>query len=398
MNKSLRQIYNMRPEKPRKLLSNYADMLINSGWGERIRYNKLTGTQELDGEPWDNVATSDIRQWFEQQHSLKPSKGDVEDVTEYLARKNSFDPLEDYFRKLKWDGVERMDTWLATYLGVVGDVDYIRAVGRSVLISGAGRALYPGCKVDTMLLLQGAQGTLKSTAIKVLCPNDDWHEDNLGDIRHKDAEIQLGSVFIQEISELASFKRADIETLKSFLSRSETKIRGAYERHWRKVKRRNIFIGTTNAKVYLYDDTGNRRFYPAEVGSRIQIAKLEADRDQLWAEACAAFLHGEGWVIRDERILEMLEDQRDRAQAHDPWEEIIDIGISNGNGVGIDSFGRNYTTVRDVMRTILDMPVERVTRGHEMRVASILATLGWRKSERCRISGVMVRPWVKENI
>jgi predicted P-loop ATPase len=83
-----------------------------------------------------------------------------------------------YLQGLLWDGVERLDRWLSTYLGAE-DTDYSRAVGSRWLISAVARIFQPGAKADCCLILEGPQGIRKSTALRTIA--GEYFTDELAD-------------------------------------------------------------------------------------------------------------------------------------------------------------------------------------------------------------------------
>ena len=166
------------------------------------------------------------------------------------------------------------------------------------MISAVARALHPGCKADCALILHGPQGALKSTALRTLA-SDDWFFDGLRDLGNKDAAQGLRGKWIIEFGELSAMRRSDIETVKAYMSRQEEKYRAAYTRVEVTEKRRCVFAGSTNSDKPLRDPTGNRRFWTVSVGA-IDIQALKRDRDQLWAEAVAAYRDGQQWWLSGE--------------------------------------------------------------------------------------------------
>ena len=79
-----------------------------------------------------------------------------------------------------------------------------------------------------MLVLNGPQGVGKSTLIAKL--GGDWFSDslNLTDTKDKTAAEKLQGYWILEIGELAGLKKAEVETLRSFLSRQNDIYRASF--------------------------------------------------------------------------------------------------------------------------------------------------------------------------
>jgi putative DNA primase/helicase len=122
----------------------------------RLRYNQLTKEMELDGNSLEDYHVAEFRRIMHAER-FKSKKGDVQDEMEADARRNQFDPLTEYLQGLKWDQRPRIDGWLTDYLGSPATT-YTRTVGRKSLIGAVARALSPGCKNDTMPVLEGEQG------------------------------------------------------------------------------------------------------------------------------------------------------------------------------------------------------------------------------------------------
>jgi len=209
----------------------------------------------------------------------------------------SYHPIREYIKSLpEWDSRMRVETLLIEYLGA-DDNEYVRAVTRKTLCAAIARVLNPGCKFDSMLVLNGPQGIGKSTLISKLA--GEWFSDslNLGDTKDKTAAEKLQGYWILEIGELAGLKKAEIETLRSFLSRQNDIYRASFGKRATPHLRQCIFFGTTNAeKGYLRDTTGNRRFWPVKTpGSANKNAwqLSQSDIDQIWAETLVYVKKGE---------------------------------------------------------------------------------------------------------
>lgn len=278
--------------------------------------------------PWNDNDITGCKTLLE-SHFLKPSKETVNDVAVFIARLNKFHPIRDYLNSVQWDGVSRLPSLLPRYFGAEND-HYTQAIGTRFMIGAVARVMKPGCKNDTMLILEGPQGARKSSALETLCGKQ-WFTDQLPDITNtKEVGIQLLGKWIIEIAELSAFSRAESNRIKSSVSSSVDRYRAPYGKVSADHPRQCVFAGSTNDEHYLRDQTGNRRYWPAIVG-RIDIAALKADRDQLWAEARVRYELGEQWWLTETETHLAENEQEDRRET-DPWEGRVQDYVSSLNG------------------------------------------------------------------
>ena len=250
--------------------------------GSELPWGKKTGI-------WTDSDDVQLRAYLEKFTQFP--RQTVMDGLQKVADDRAVHPVREYLETLpEWDGIPRLDTLLIDYLGA-DDTEYTRQVTRKTLCAAVKRIFLPGCKFDTMLVLNGPQGIGKSTLIHKL--GGEWFNDSLtlGDTQTKTGAEKLQGYWILEIGELAGMRKTDIETLRSFLSRQDDVFRAAYARRVTHHKRQCIFIGTTNAgdKGYLRDLQGNRRFWDVRVSGGDGLQEVwdltEEDVAQRWAEA-----------------------------------------------------------------------------------------------------------------
>lgn len=329
------------------------------------------------GEVTDHAYAA-LRQAVLEMHGYDPGKEHIRDAVHALCVEHQFDPVRESLRNLKWDGVRRLRTWLSRYLGAE-DTPLNRAIGMKTMVAAVRRVNEPGCKFDYVPVLEGAQGTGKSTALKILAGEDEFFSDQ--DLVHLDAKAQqeaLRGKWIYEIAELSGLSRTESERTKAFLSRTHDRARRAYGYASIDQPRRCIFIGTTNDNNYLKDPTGNRRFWPVATG-RIDLDALAADRDQLWAEAVIADAAGETLYLPSELLDSAAAEQAERRE-DDPWAD--HLAMARGEIVGDEE---RISTQR--IFDLLEISIDKRTRVDTLRVRDCMRRLGWTGPSKLRVDG-----------
>lgn len=328
--------------------------------------------------PWENQGSSwqqrpiqdrdysEAVMWLE-GHQMTPKVSSIVPVIQTVAEHNTFDRLTEYLETLRWDGTKRIDNFLTYYFGV-DDGIYARQIGKNWLVSSVARGLRPGCKVDTMPILEGPQGLNKSTAIRTLYGRE-FFSDNLSDITGKDAMMELQGVWGLEVAEMHRFSAAETNAVKKFLSRDTDRFRPPYGRSVIEAPRRVVMAGTINPEgnPYLKDSTGARRFWPMTCG-RIDIDALGADRDQIWAEAVQMFRAGARWWVDggDAETLAAVQEQQELRTDVDVWVDMIVPCL----------VGRQRMAQLELFEFLGILKKDADVR-HSVRLAKVMKRLGW---------------------
>lgn len=338
---------------------------------KKLKYDELADRVLIDDKMvTDDYILADLKVKMSDEFEFQPAKDVFGEAIGEAARRNSFHPIRIYLDGLKWDGVERLDDWLHVYLGAE-DNPFNQAVGRLWLVAAVRRVRVPGCKFDEMLVLEGIQGSEKSTAIKILAGGDEWFTDDLPFKEDSKVFIErCTGKWLIEFSELSGINKRDVEGIKATLSRTHDRARLAYGHLPTEKPRTGVFIGTTNSMNYLRDSTGNRRFWPVATG-QINLDDLSRDRDQLWAEAAAAEKAGES-IRLDQSLWSMAERVQQRRTAGDPWaDDLIKIvDVAGGKSIkvrtadiwaalGIETKNRTQENNARVGAIMKDMDFER---------------------------------------
>jgi predicted P-loop ATPase len=317
-----------------------------------------------------------IRLYMIERYGVEFSKDNVHEACYTLARMASFNPVVEYLDTLAWDGTKRLDRWLIAYLGAE-DTQFNRHVGRLVLLAAVRRAKHPGAKFDQVLILEGPQGSGKSSALRIL--GGDWHSDaELGRVDSKEASILLQGAWLVELGEMTAMNRSETEALKAFLSRASDRFRAPFDRTPRTEPRRCVFIGTTNSEGYLRDITGNRRFWPVRTAT-IDLERLKRDRDQIWAEA-VKLEAGEASIMLPPGLWADATKEQEARLVDDPWIDLLAHFLQ----------AREVTRIhtRTLMTDALNLGVDRQTQHSGKRVRELMTNLGWSYRRSVRIDEI----------
>lgn len=292
------------------------------------------------------------------------------------ARQRPQDHLRDWLLALEWDGKPRLTRLFLEYFraGSAGFDDLLMELGVRWPISCVARALEPGCKMDTCLVLVGFKGIFKSTALRTLC-GAEWFSDSDLSIDHKDGKelIHQSGVWLWELSEMHSLHGKSADNAKQFLASQVDRYRPSYGKMPVERKRRIVFTASTNEWQFLSDGP-ERRFWPIVCGSdgqKINIEAITRDREQLWAEAVALYQGGHRWWLEDQHITE-LERYQEVFLIDDPWAAGVNEYMARNMGEG---------TTRDIMDH-LQLPASQQHTGNSRRLAKILRDMNYQQQRQ----------------
>jgi predicted P-loop ATPase len=357
-------------------------------WADVIWFNEFTGMLHVRRRPpyeepageecdrsWTDDDTLETLNWF-QQFSLDLRKDAVFDAVALIASRNTFHPVYDYLRALKWDEKKRLKKAASKYFGCA-NAEYDRAVFPRWMISAVARIFKPGCKADCAIILEGDQGIGKSTALRTLAVRIEWFTDEIEELGSKDAAIQIRGIWILELAELDSMARSEVGRTKAFMSRTDDRFRPPYGKLPITVKRQVVFAGSVNDEEYLRDPTGGRRWWPLKC-MKFNIEALRRDVEQLWAEAVALYEAGEPWHLDDPKLIALAGLEQDDRYIADAFETEIAAWLTNTK----DTDGNPITniTVGQVLSEALKITDRaKWSRPEQTRVGACMKRLKWTK-------------------
>lgn len=360
----------------------------------RLRYNSFTAKKEVKlfsdvdtfverSDHDEIVLQTEISLMFSPFQKI--SKQMVSDAMDKVAFENSYDEAQEFFKNLVWDKKDRLDTWLHEAYGVPDDA-YHKAVGKNWLVGMASRIMYPGSKFDHVLVLEGPQGSKKSSSFAVLA-GQKWHMETTMSLDKKDFfEALLGKIIV-EFAEGETMNRASIEKMKAIITTNVDRFRVSYGRTAQDFPRRCVFAMTTNKDQYLIDETGSRRWLPVRVErDEANLEWIAENREQLFAEAYHLLMNKHKfWEFPREETLA----QQEMRQERNPNEPLVEQYIID-NMRTIRSEG---VTVNDIYEKVFynGFPSKPIQRYDEMVIAGILKNIGLQKQRRM-FNGV--RRWI----
>jgi predicted P-loop ATPase len=345
-----------------KLIQDYNK--ISAFFGDRIRLNKLTKRIEINGKPV-SISRAKIQLATKYGILARSCREDLQDILMELAEENAYSPIEEYLQSLPQpENTAILNNLSERYFDA--SLPIYETFLRRTLISAVARALSPGCKVDTALILQGDQGFQKSAFFKVLAGGI-YFDDSLGAVSDKDERLKLHRAWFIEWAELETvFSRRDVSATKAFLSCSVDALRPPYHRDTQDFPRASIIVGSTNEDEFLPDKTGNRRFWVIPVEKKIDVEQLTQERDAIWAAAVLAYKSGEQWWLTPEEET-LLAQNNEGWQITDVWETAILNYLDN----------KSTCTITELLEKPIGLDLAKQSKGEQMRVSNILRRNGW---------------------
>jgi predicted P-loop ATPase len=346
--------------------------------GRNLRFNELAHRVEWNGRPVEDSDLIDIRLVIEAE-GYQPNDKDIRPAVERVARETPYNPITAYLDGLKWDGEARLSRWLIRLMGAP-ETPFVRSIGPKVLISAVARAYEPGCKVDTILVIEGPQGLRKSSGIAALFGSDYTAESvSLFDQHNKMVMAMMGS-WVVELAEFVAIVNSRSAGVKGLISMRSDRVVLPYAKMASTHPRRCIFVASINpddATGYLTDSTGNRRYWPV-TATKIDLAGIARHRDQLWAEAVHLYREGERWWLEGDEENAAMVEQEDREE-DDAWTEPLRQRLT-------EKAWPSEITV-DQALTWLSIANDRKDKRAQMRAASAIKALGYERSKPERPPG-----------
>lgn len=310
----------------------WTDVLAFDEFAARTITKRPAPWGDRTGEPWSDVHDTRACAWF-QDVGIPANVGVVGRAIQTIARENPVHPVREYLNALHWDRMPRLDSWLTRYLGVE-DNPYVRAVGSRFLLSAVARVFKPGCQADNMLILEGPQGILKSSALRTLA--EPWFADRISQLGSKDSAIEVAGAWLFELSELDALTKTSNSAIKSFVSRRSDRFRPPYGKHAIDHPRQCVFAGTINpVGGYLKDASGARRFWPVSCGD-IDLGSLARDRDQLWSEAVVHIMAGAPWWLETPKPQALAKVEQEARYEAGAWTEKVVQALDRGDRRNIE--------------------------------------------------------------
>jgi predicted P-loop ATPase len=364
---------------------------------DRARYDEYSNEVQWQNESgvWQRIKdlhVDQIRYTCEDRWAVAFTAANTWSAVGIVAMENKVNPVKDYFDSLvgKWKpSMGSKASKLLSYYMNAEDTKLHRAYSIRWLVSIVARAyatLETPVIAHAMLVLYGEQGIGKSTALRTLALAHKFKHRYFGDAdldmsRYKESVQSIQGKMIYELQELAK-RTKDVEIEKAFLSRIEDDVRLPFKRANEQIVRRAIFARSVNRKNVNTDASGSRRFWFVDLGSsKIKIAELERDLDDIWAEIVYYYKAGVQWHLTDDEEELRIQAAEEFTDAHPLTDAVLKAAkLLAGDSLLLP------VTVTDIIEHLYESEdnrhLDKQTRRNQAIINDILIAAGWRYARR----------------
>lgn len=260
-----------------------------------VKYNEMTKRIEFSGIKHDesiaDTTFTNIRDMCT-KNGFKLNKDYVYDFIQAIATDNRYNPVTDFLNecKAKTDvGDSEIKKLISTIHYATSDKEAVQFYNKMLVkwllgcINIAFNTLEDNRNLEFVLTFKGEQGLGKTRWANSFVPRGMYKDGITLNLEKTDSIMQATKYWVVELGEIGStFKKSDIDKLKSFITTKVDEYRSPYGRSSCMYPRRTAFIGTVNDEKFLTDKTGNRRFVV------LPVIKLDYENDidpaKLWGE------------------------------------------------------------------------------------------------------------------
>lgn len=358
---------------------------------DRLWYDEFLSRVQVQNSPvreWTDEDDYHLTCYMQQQVGMCTIQdGTVGKAVRYVTKKQRVrHVVREWLSALKWDGEDRIAHAFEDHWGAATNerqpTDYVRAASENFFVGLVARVFKPGCQLDTMVVFEGVQGILKSSALRIL--GGEWYGSAHESVQKKDFFEALQGKWVMEISELDAFSRAEVTRVKSVMSTPTDRYRPSYGRASCDFPRQCIFAGTTNKDDWGNDETGLRRFWPIRCGD-INLDSLKSSRDQLFAESVVKMKASAKWW----EVPASAKDVQSDRQSHDVWTQHVVEWTETPPR-------KSEATIPEILLGAIKKDLEKCGQSDERRIGRILTLEGWTK-HRVRRNGTQMNVWLRDN-
>lgn len=331
-----------------------------------LRYNEFKQEVEYNGKPFeesDLVKMQYFMQTDAELHSI--TKDAVYAAVHHYAHQNRYDEAKDWLLTLEWDKTPRLASWVHRATGVE-DSPYHAGIGAQWFMGLIRRLMVPGSTFDYVLVMVGPQGIGKTSLFRII--GGPWYKSYTGAMDNKDFYLALRGAAIVDLDEGAALSRSDAIKIKSIITETHDEYRAPYDRLMKKYPRRFVFSMSTNDTEPFRDVTGNRRYWTIDGEQQIDFKWLEANRDQLYAEAYHAFKHG---IDLPAVPFDIAAEKQETHLPDDSWTDLVVSDVQKSPEYCNGELGFSTTITEVFTRIFPDESVARLGKSQEMRIANI---------------------------